>query len=104
VTFANDVTAATPFTFNDACNLVGFNGEIANTDAGAVDETIFFNTDAQIAAQGYVPAICNIANNALTCTAQTAKTLYVCSTLLQLQIAVTVPAGCSAVKLTPTYQ
>jgi hypothetical protein len=104
VTFTPTVADGTTFTFDNACDLVGSNGEIANIDAGSTGENIFFNTASQIAAGGYVAATCNIIDYALECVDQTATILYVCTDSLALQISTVVPAGCAAVTLTPIYQ
>ena len=89
---------ASIFTFDDACHLVGFGTpgtpEIANIDAGATNETVYFNTAAQIAQAsnpGAVAATCNISGGGLSCTDQTTNILFVCTNQLQLQIGHIVP-------------
>lgn len=64
-------SAATPFLINEAGQLVDLSCEIANIDAGAPDETVFFTSAADIATNNYVAAACNIASGTLQCVDQT---------------------------------
>ncbi|MCJ1289975.1 hypothetical protein MMC34_001510 [Xylographa carneopallida] len=78
ITFGPQSAAAT-FAL-DAVGQLFVGGEYANTDAGATAGVFYFNTQAQIAAHGYVPVTCSVlAGNALSCLDQAETQFQSCT-------------------------
>lgn len=82
ITLSGDPTQATSFTFDSACHLVDLtNGEIAGINQNSTSGgTLYFNTAAYSALNGYVPAVCDLVSGGLSCAvANTAQVIVYCS-------------------------
>ncbi|KAH8726603.1 hypothetical protein GQ44DRAFT_770985 [Phaeosphaeriaceae sp. PMI808] len=93
MTFGN-VTSASVFTFNDKCRLVASGGNVANIPRRITDSLLYFDTPVAISENKFVPASCDIVNNALRCAVGAANTFYVCNGQPFLQIANYIPSTC----------
>ncbi|TLD11709.1 hypothetical protein PspLS_11791 [Pyricularia sp. CBS 133598] len=98
-------SSATVFTFNDNCNLVARNGNVANVLNGLNDSPLYFDASNLVlnpsASFDVTAASCNIVNNALVCAVGAVKVFYICDDDPFVNIAERAPATCNVPILQP---
>jgi len=108
IRFSTDESSATTFTFNDACNLVTPDSEIANIHESTPYnlQLLYFDPADTISADGYLSAVCSITNDVLGCNiGQTTLLLLVCPALgSALYISDSPTAGCAPIDLGAIYE
>ncbi|MCJ1280590.1 hypothetical protein MMC21_008419 [Puttea exsequens] len=101
ITFAPDISEGSSFMLSAAGLFESTTTvtEIANIDAGATNEMLFFNPTNQLEGSAFVESVCHVVGGKLVCQTGPAGMFYVCDDDFALQVADVVPTGCHELTL-----